>query len=108
MGVDETAGDGGGEEFVPVGKAGGSQRSGVCMMSLFGGVDLLAPGVELPQRNGIPLGVGVQLCAEARFEQELPEGVACGDDDGRRRRVGIDDAVPVAQEVGGLVETLVL
>ena len=39
-------------------------------------------------------------------DEERPEGGSGGDDDGRGGCVGVQSAVPVAEEVGRLVEAL--
>ncbi len=54
---------------------------------------------------GWGFGLGLDGC-ELRVEEKGPEGGAGGDDDGGSCGVGVDVAVPGAEEVGGLVEAL--
>jgi hypothetical protein len=39
---------------------------------LLGGIASFAPGVELPERGGTALCVGVKVRAKARLEKEAP------------------------------------
>ncbi len=109
VGFVEAAVDGGGEEFVPVGVRGGQPACGGMHDELLGDVGFFAPGVELPDWGGWGAGVRVVVGGGAEFwcEDEGPEGVAGGIDDGGGRGVGAYVAVPVAEEVGGLVEASV-
>ena len=96
VGFDEAVFDGGGEEVVPVGVAGGEPAGGGVEDDLLFGVGFFAPGVELGEFGAGEVGFG--------GEEHGPEGVAGGVDDGGGGAVGVDVAVPVAEEVGGLVE----
>ena len=108
VGFVEAAVDGGGEEFVPVGVGGGEPAGGGVHDELLGDVGFFAPGVELPERCGWSAGVRVVVGGGAEFwrEDEGPEGFAGGVDDGGGCGVGVYVAVPVAEKVGGLMETL--
>ena len=94
VGFGEGLGDGGGEEVVPGGVFFGEPAGGGMHDDLLFGVGFGAPGVELP--GG----------AEAGREDDGPEGVADRVDDGGGGGVDVDVAVPVAEDVCGLVEAL--
>ncbi len=101
-------GDGGGEEVVPSGVVFGEPASGSVHDEPLFGVGFVAPGVEGGGGDGVFAGAGFGvLWGSLGVDEEGPEGGAGGDDDGGGRGVRVYDAVPVAEEVGGLMEMLV-
>ncbi len=95
-GCDEAVFDGGGEEVVPLGVAAGEPAGRGVEDDLFFGVGFLTPDVELVGFADGEVGFG--------GEEHGPEGVAGGVDDGGGYAVGVDVAVPGAEEIGGLLE----
>jgi hypothetical protein len=108
----KAVGDGGGEEVVPGGVGFGEPASRSVHDEPLFRVRFVAPGVESGGGDGLVLARfglrnGVGLRGDLRIDQERPESSTGCDDDGGGCGVGVQTSVPVAENVGGLVETLV-
>ncbi len=107
VGFVESVFERGGEEVVPVGEAGWKPAVGGVLQELFEGNGLLGPVVEGEDvlRRGF-LVQGFVVGGDFGEQEHGPDFGARGGDDGRCGGVDGDFAVPGAEDVGRLVETL--